>query len=142
MSSNGLSTIEGMQAIFEGSPYIKFLDLKVEALDVEAGRMEVSMPMKPELLRTAGTDQFHGGPIAGLIDTVGTCLVVGMINNAVPTINFRVDYVRPATGEGLRAVATARRVGRTLAVCDIDVFDKQDRLVAVGRGSFAVTRPA
>jgi len=33
-------------------------------------------------------------------------------------------------------VARARRVGRTVGVVDVDVFDDRDKLVAVGRGTF------
>jgi uncharacterized protein (TIGR00369 family) len=54
----------------------------------------------------------------------------------VPTINFRVDYLRPSTGTYLLAKARTRRVGRTVGVVDIDVFDDQNRLTAVGRGCY------
>lgn len=81
---------------------------------------------------------FHGGPIASFIDTVGDYAVVLACNKPVPTINLRVDYVRPCIGEYIDAVATARRVGRTIAVVDIDVIDANGKLCAVGRGSYGV----
>jgi uncharacterized protein (TIGR00369 family) len=49
-----------------------------------------------------------------------------------------VDYLRPALGR-LVATGTARRAGRTIGVVDIDVTDEQNRLVAIGRGSYAMT---
>ena len=55
----------------------------------------------------------------------------------VPTINLRVDYLRPATGAYLDAHATVRRRGRTIGVVDIDVLDDEDRLCAVGRGTYS-----
>jgi uncharacterized protein (TIGR00369 family) len=58
----------------------------------------------------------------------------------VPTINFRVDYLRPAMTARLTATATVRRAGRTVAIVDIDVEDGEGRLVAVGRGCYA-TQP-
>ena len=59
------------------------------------------------------------------------------VGGGVPTINFRVDYLRPSSGDHLLAVATARRVGRTVGVADVDVFDDQGRLTAIGRATYS-----
>ena len=140
MSWATVDSVETMQALMFESPYTEFLGLVVEEFDAASGMLRVSMKCKPELERGTGAGQLHGGPIAGMVDTVAACLVAGMIGNGVPTINFRVDYIRPATST-LRAVATARRVGRSIAICDVDVFNEQQKLVAVGRGTFGVSRP-
>jgi uncharacterized protein (TIGR00369 family) len=63
-----------------------------------------------------------------------------VLGHGVPTVNFRTDYLRPAINTSLRAVATVRRAGRTVGVVDVDVLDDQDKLVAVGRGTFG-TQP-
>ena len=81
--------------------------------------------------------QVHGGPIASVIDTAGTFAVAAMVGHGVPTMNLRIDYLRPAVASDLVAIATVRRQGRTTAVCDIDLRDDQDRLVAVGRGTWS-----
>jgi len=126
-----------IQAMFDRSPFIAFLGCRVVAVDAEAESITVEMPMRPELERRPGTSQFHGGPIAALIDTVGDFAVALKLGGGVPTINFRTDYLRPATGEALTATARTRRLGRTVAVVDIDVTDGDGRLVAVGRGTYA-----
>ena len=59
------------------------------------------------------------------------------VGGGVPTINLRVDYLRPAIGR-LIATATARRAGRMIGVVDIDVMDEEKRLVAIGRGSYTM----
>ena len=92
--------------------------------------------MRPEFERGAGSGQFHGGPIAALIDTVGDFAVALVVKGGVPTINFRVDYLRPSSGDFLVASASVRRVGRTIGVVDVDVFDDKERLTAVGRGCY------
>ena len=96
----------------------------------------MTMPLKPEFERAPGSGQFHGGPIAALIDTAGCFGLIMVQGHGVPTINFRTDYLRPAIDTSLRAVASVRRVGRTVGVVDVDVYDDADRLVAVGRGTF------
>ena len=96
------------------------------------------MPMQPHLERfAAGTGQFHGGPIASLIDVVGDFAIGMIVGGGVPTINLRVDYLKPALGEALVATARVRRSGRTIAVVDIDVRDRTEALVAVGRGTYS-----
>jgi len=57
----------------------------------------VRMALRPEFERGAGTGQFHGGPIAALIDTAGCFAVVMLLGQRVPTIHFSTDYLLPAT---------------------------------------------
>jgi len=52
------------------------------------------------------------------------------------TINYRTDFLRPASNTALIGKAKVRRAGRTVAVVDIDIFDERGRLVAVGRGTY------
>ena len=81
------------------------------------------MPLAPEFERHPGTGQFHGGVIASLIDVAGDFALVILLGGGVPTINLRIDYLRPAGGNRLKAIASVRRAGRTIGVVDIDVVD-------------------
>jgi len=131
-------TRDGMQAMLDGSPFIRLLKMSVASLDHEKLEVAISMPLAPELERYPGTQQFHGGAIASLIDVAGDFALVLQVGGGVPTINLRVDYLRPAVGR-LLATARARRAGRTIGVVDIDVTDDSDRLVAIGRGCYSMT---
>ncbi len=117
------------------SPYHRLLGLEM----VKGGPDEVvvRMPFRDDLL--AGDDAdgryIHGGAIASLIDTAGDFAVIAAVGYDVPTIDLRVDYLRPATG-ALVATARPRKVGRSLAVADIEVTDDGGTVVAVGRGVF------
>lgn len=133
-------TLSELQTKLDRSPFIKFLRMRAESIDSEQDRVVISMPLRPELERSGGTKQYHGGAIASLIDVAGDFALVLGVGAGVPTINFRVDYLRPATGEILTATAWVRRAGRTIGVVDIDVHDKAGRLVAVGRGCYS-TQP-
>jgi len=131
-------TIEQLQAMLDGSPFICLLRMRVVSLDREKLQVVVEMPLAPEFERHPGTQQFHGGAIASLIDVAGDFAVVLQVGAGVPTINLRVDYLRPAIGR-IIATATVRRAGRTIGVVDIDVTDEENRLVAIGRGSYGTT---
>ena len=126
-----------VQAIFDRSPFIGWLGLKVVSLDHERQEIRVRMDMRPELERRPGTRQFHGGPIAAFIDIVGDFAIGMLVGGGVPTMNFRTDYLRPAIGGRLVAVARVRRTGKTVSVVDIEVVDDEERLVALGRGAYS-----
>lgn len=132
-----MADVETVQGWLDSSPFIRFLDIKASAVDAEAGIVTMTMPLRPELERSPGTGQFHGGPIASLIDTAGDFAVAVKVGGGVPTMNLRIDYLRPATGPVLTATATARRVGRTVGVVDIDITDAEGRLAAIGRGTYS-----
>ncbi|MCX0500860.1 PaaI family thioesterase [Erwinia billingiae] len=123
--------------IFRDSPFIHWLNLTVEEVDYEAQTLTVSVPMRPEFERKAGSGQWHGGPLASVIDTVGDFALGMLLGQGLPTINFRVDYLRPAIATDLTVIARVRRLGRTVGVADIDVLNRQGQVVAIGRASYA-----
>jgi uncharacterized protein (TIGR00369 family) len=133
-------SVEQVQAIFDASPFLGFLQLRAVALDHDAGTLTVTMPMRPELERRIGTAQFHGGPIAAFIDIVGDFAVGMTVGGGVPTINLRIDYLKPAVGTLLTGTARVRRTGRTVALVDVDVHDEKQSLIAVGRGTYSPQR--
>ncbi|GAA5236727.1 PaaI family thioesterase [Verticiella sediminum] len=130
-------TQEVLQQWADSAPFIKACQMTITAVDAETGVVEMKMPLARNLTRDPEGRQFHGGPIASFIDTAGDFAVAVAAGGGVPTINFRVDYLRPSGGEYLIARATARRVGRTVGVADVDVFDDQGRLTAIGRGCYS-----
>ncbi len=129
-------TAEAIQARLDNSPFARLLGLRVTATDPAAATAQFAIDLRPELERHGGTGQWHGGAIATLIDIAGDFAVALNLGGPVPTINFRVDYLRPATGPRLSATARVRRTGRMVAVVDIDVADAENRLVAIGRGCY------
>lgn len=130
-------TLEQINAMFGKSPFIGFLGIRATALDYEKSEIIMTMPLRPELERRNGSGQFHGGPIASFIDVAGDFAIGMMVGGGVPTMNLRIDYLRPATGSLLTAKAVVRRAGKTVAVVDIDLYDEQNRLAAIGRGTYS-----
>jgi len=130
-----------LQAMLDNSPFISFLGLKVTEADPAKERVTMVCEMRPEFERGKGTGQWHGGPIAAIIDTVGDYALIMALRRGLPTINFRVDYLRPAIRTRLVTTATVRRNGRSVGVVDVDVFNEQKVLLAVGRATYS-TLPA
>jgi uncharacterized protein (TIGR00369 family) len=130
-------TAAQLQELLVRSPFIRFLGLTVTEADPAQQLVTMTLPMRPEFERIAGSGQWHGGPIAAIIDTVGDYALVMSLGRPLPTINFRVDYLRPAVNTALTATARVRRAGRSVGVVDVDVSDANGSLVAIGRASYS-----
>jgi uncharacterized protein (TIGR00369 family) len=125
-----------LEQLLENSPFQRVLGLALESFDVAQQTLTLRSVYGPQVERAPGTGQYHGGVIASLIDIAGDFALIAILGYGVPTINFRVDYLRPATHTDLLARAQVRRAGRTIGVVDIDVTDSKNRLVALGRGCY------
>jgi len=123
---------------FDDSPYMRFLGLTLEKS--AKGYVEIRLPFRDEFLRHDGSDWLHGGVVSALVDIAGDYAVVTEVGTGVPTIDMRVDYLRPARRGDLLAVARTVRVGRTVSVADVEVRDEQGTVVAVGRAVYASPR--
>ncbi|MBO0736058.1 MAG: PaaI family thioesterase [Alphaproteobacteria bacterium] len=120
------------------SAFIDFLNLTVVGTDPEKQEVVMRAPMRPEFERGRGTGQWHGGPIAAIIDTVGDYALVMLLGRPLPTVNFRVDYLRPAINTDLVVTARVRRSGRLVGVVDIDVMNDVGQFIALGRATYAI----
>jgi uncharacterized protein (TIGR00369 family) len=124
---------------FDHSPFMRFLGLQM--IRAERGLVEIRLPYREEFLRNDGSDWLHGGVISALADTAGDYAVITETATGVPTIDMRVDYLRPARRGDLTALAKTVRVGRTVSVADVEIRDSAGTLVAVGRACYASPRP-
>jgi uncharacterized protein (TIGR00369 family) len=134
-------TKDVLQRMLDNSPFIAFLGLKVTEADPANEQVTMTCAMRPEFERGKGTGQWHGGPLAAIIDTVGDYALIMALRRALPTINFRVDYLRPAIKTDLIITAKVRRAGKSVGVVDVDVFNEQKALLAIGRATYS-TLPA
>jgi len=136
-SNPGPLSGDELQNMLDHSPFISFLGLKVIEADPARERVTMRCDMRPEFERGKGTGQWHGGPIAAIIDTVGDYALIMALRRGLPTINFRVDYLRPAIKTALITTATVRRNGKSVGVVDVDVFNEQKALLAIGRATYS-----
>ncbi|OZI74034.1 PaaI family thioesterase [Bordetella genomosp. 12] len=105
-------------------------------VEVTAGRVVIRMPFKPELTQQHG--YFHAGATSAIADTAGGYAGYSLFpeGSSVLTIEFKINLVAPARGDHLEAIGKVLRHGRTLTLCQMEVFgveDGQRTLVAVGQ---------
>ncbi len=125
---------------FGHSPFMRFLGL--EMVRAEKGVVEIRLPFREEFLRNDGSDWLHGGVVSALADIAGDYAVITETAPGVPTIDMRIDYLRPARRGDLIALGKTVRVGRTVSIADIEIRDSAGTLVAVGRACYASPHPA
>ncbi len=100
---------------------------------VEPGLVEIESPLGADLLQPHGNS--HGMVLSALADSATGYAAQTLLSAEfdVVTVEFKVNYLTPAFGPGLRAVGRVMRAGRTLHVCAGDVYscgDGPDKLVA------------
>jgi uncharacterized protein (TIGR00369 family) len=140
MTSKATPSVEQLTSWLAESPFHRMLGLQLASVDSAAKTLTIRCAYGPNVERAAGTGQYHGGVIASLIDIAGDFALIAVLGHGVPTINFRVDYLRPGLNADLLACARVRKAGRTIGIVDIDVEDTDGRLIAVGRGCYG-TQP-
>jgi uncharacterized protein (TIGR00369 family) len=107
----------------------------IEITEVEAGAATGRLPVTSAVSASPTTDIAHGGAVASLADSVGYWAVSAANDFATtPTIDLRVDYLAPATGD-LTATAAVVRNGSSVGVADVEV-ETDEAVVAAARGVF------
>lgn len=92
--------------------------------------------MKAEKLHLNPLGIIHGGCLFSLADTVSGTAIMGY-GRRVTTVNGNIQFLRPGKPEGtLTAVARAVKHGKTFSVCDCQVFDDTDALIAATTMTF------
>ncbi|MFH2011089.1 MAG: PaaI family thioesterase [Pseudomonadota bacterium] len=111
----------------QNSSYAKLLGMKV--LEVSEGRAKISMKLTEELLNPLNSP--HGGAIFSLADHAGgtAALTLGPCVGTQTSANF---IASPETGEVIVAEARVVHNGRKTRIVEVEVKDKDGRLLVKG----------
>ena len=89
---------------------------------VAPGEVEIELPFRDDLTQQHGF--FHAGVTSTIADSAGGYAAYSLFpaDASVLTTEFKINLLAPADGELLRATGRVIKPGRTLTVCDVDVF--------------------
>lgn len=139
------------EAFEKAIPWNRHLGLEIASLDPDRPTMRLAM--RDELVGNYIHGSLHGGVVATVLDTVGGLAaflqLLRRLEGESPearlarlagtgTIDLRVDYLEPALGQSFLATATIMRAGNKVAVARMEMRSDQDRLVAVGTGTYLI----
>ncbi len=104
--------------------------------EVSRGRVSIRLPFRETLTQQHG--YFHAGGTSAIADSAGGYAGFTMfpLGNSVLTVEFKINLLAPAQGDYLEAVGTVVRSGRTLTICQLEVFGVTDQTrtqVALGQ---------
>jgi len=112
---------------------------------IAPGRVHIVLPSRPELTQQHG--YFHAGATSAVADSAGGYAAFTLFPEStdVLTVEYKINLLAPAIGDHIEAVGTVLKSGRTLTVCQLEVFAVQDgrrKLVANGQQTLiSVNRP-
>jgi len=89
---------------------------------VEPGQVEIEVAFREELTQQQG--RFHGGVTTTIADSACgySALTLMAADSEVLTVEFKINLFAPAQGDRLVARGRVVRSGRTLSVCQADVY--------------------
>lgn len=110
---------ENVQSIFYQANFIR--DLNIQLDKVSEGICETSLIVQERMRQQHGF--VHGGVIATLADhTAGGAARSVSGEKDVLTVEFKINYLRPAMGDRLRCTASVLRAGKTVIVAEALVY--------------------
>lgn len=131
-------TAERVKDLIGRSRFHQLLGPDVVDLSLEDATLTLKFAMRDEFERQPGTGQWHGGVISAVVDIAGCYALMSRAILLPPTVNLRVDYLRPAVNTDLTAKAILRRTGRSICVVDVEVNCNSGELIALGRATYFV----
>ncbi len=120
-----------VRTIFQQAAFVS--DLGIRLSDLGTGWCESVLDVAPKHLQQDG--YVHAGVQATIADHTagGAAATLAAEGDLVLTVEFKINFLRPALGERLRCRATVLKQGKTLNVAESEVFAERDgneRLVA------------
>lgn len=147
-----------LQQIFDGmlaqrpeDSFEGFLGLTIESPDLDTGY--VMFEMREALIGNPTYRTLQGGIISTVLDIVGGHVVFLSTFKRVKgkpldkqierlsrvgTIDMRIDYLRPGSGNQFTATGRILRIGGKVAVTRMELRNEEDTLIAVGTGTYTV----
>jgi len=121
---------EHVREIFYRANFIRDPGIRLDK--VSEGVCETSLVVQERLLQQHGF--IHGGVIATMADhTAGGAARSVSGDKDVLTVEFKINYLRPAIGDRLRCTASVLRGGKTVIVAEALVYacnGEEETLVA------------
>jgi uncharacterized protein (TIGR00369 family) len=110
---------ENVRQIFYAANYVRDLDIRLEKAG--DGTCETTLAVHDRLRQQHGF--VHGGVVATLADhTAGGAARSVSGTRDVLTVEYKINFLRPASGDRLRCTATVIKAGKSVIVAEALVF--------------------
>jgi len=96
--------------------------LGAELEEVSPGEVVISLPFRSDLCQQEGF--IHAGVLTAIVDSACGYAAMTLMpeQSEVLTVEYKVNFLRPARGERFQAKGRVLKAGKTLTVCLGEVF--------------------
>jgi uncharacterized protein (TIGR00369 family) len=118
---------ETIKQSFEKQGIMKTLGAQLA--EVEKGQIKITCEFSTELTQQNGF--FHAGVLTTILDSAcGYAALTTMPENAgVLTVEFKVNFLKPAITDKLIAIGKVLQSGKTLTICEGYVYDSNKEIL-------------
>lgn len=109
--------------------------LKMQILRLDRGECEAFIPR--DAMWDGIFQTFHGGILATIADSITCWAILTKIGSErkVATTDFNIRFLRPCNTD-VRCLAKVIKAGRTLSLAEAEIYDMDDKLVAVSQVNY------
>ena len=128
--NNMKKSVLSMQQMREAVRGMQFNQLVgIRLVRIHKDGVTIDCKLRPELMNTHGA--LHGGVTATLADAaVGIAITTRVGRPTATTVEMKLNYLRPVLGGTITARARLLRMGSTLCVGRVDLFNDAKEMVA------------
>jgi len=118
------SKIAQIESSFAQQGLLQNFKARIQALS--SGRCTIELPYSQGVTQQQGF--FHGGVIGALGDSAGGYAAMTLTPDGaeVLTMEYKINFLRPAVGDRLVAEGEVLRAGRSVSVTRVDVYAERD----------------
>ena len=131
-----LDTLKRLRTLLPQMPFNRLLGIKITRRHRDGVTVEI--PLRPDLMNFHGV--LHGGVTASLADVAVGMSLHNHFQGArqITTVEMKLNYFLPVSGKKLRARCRLLKVGKTLCVGHVDLWNDERKLVAAAIVTYMV----
>src|SRR5207245_7005464 len=122
-----------VRASFRKQKIMKLFHARISRL--ERGLVEISAVNRPDLEQQDGF--VHAGALVALADSAGGYAALTLLpsGSRVLSVEVKLNFLRPAVGSMIRGRGRVKKMGRTIAVCEMEAMKQDQKWVTCAWGS-------
>src|SRR2546427_10854169 len=112
-----------VRASFRRQKIMRLFQARISRL--ERGLVEISAVNRPDLEQQDGF--VHAGALVAFADSAGGYAALTLLpsGSRVLSVEVKLNFLRPAIGSMIRGRGRVKKMGRTIAVCELEAMMKQ-----------------
>jgi uncharacterized protein (TIGR00369 family) len=132
---------EQVRYIFDNANFVR--DLGMQLTRIEDEYCETILIPAERHLQQHGL--IHAGVLATMADHTSGCAARGVVglDRDVVSVEFKINFLRPAVADRLRCRGHVLRAGKMLVICEAEIFaekEAEEKLVSKAMVTLAVKR--